>query len=278
MPKISQSKIDIAICQKLDLIIKDPTWVNMDGSIHFSCCHHQCDLDAVYSAERLKKLNINTSCKKDLQNLSISHYQTCKRLKQQLEDTTSFYSKQWRKFENNEIDLTKSERTCFDCGKSFKDKKTRKRHTHEQGGCGLKVGGKRLGVYDFWETMPDDVNMIKGLGSNEERIQLFVPHVSMNKMKKNAGNDKWCVAYDYDMIKGGATFKTRYIVSKFDGRITGIDNEQYKIYPIDFNDEQENPEISNWKVSPAELRRLKSKSNDFIDGHWVFETGVISQV
>jgi len=277
MPLISQTKIDMPMCHKLDLIIKDHTWLNKDGSIHFSCCHHQCDMDAVYSKERLKNLKINTSSKKDLKMLSISHYQTCKKLKDDLQDPSSFYSKQWKKFENNEIDLTKSERTCYDCGKSFKDKKARRRHTHERG-CGYKTEGKKLGVFNFWETMPDNINMVKGLGTNEERIQLYVPFASMNKMKKNGGNDKWCVAYDYDMIEGGTTYKTRYIVSKFDGRITGIDNEQFKIYPTDFNDIQEDEEISNWELSPAELRRLKCESNDYIDGNWLFNTGIISQV
>ena len=278
MPKIAQSKINRRMCEKLELIIKDKDWINQDGSIHFPCCHSQCGNEAFYNKERLKELNIDVNDNKSIEYLSINHYQTCKRLKEHLEDPDSFYSKQWAKFENNKIDLTVCERTCYDCGKVFKDKKKRKRHTHEQGGCGLKIDGKRLGVYDFWETMPDDVNMIRGLGSNDERISLYVPHVSMNNMRKLGGNHKWCIAYDYDTIQGGKTLKTRYIVSKFDGRISGILNEQYKVYSTDFNDEQEDEEISNWVVSPAELRRLKCKTNQYMDGHWQFNTGVISQV
>ena len=274
MPKIKQTQITMPMCEKLELIIKDKDWINGDGSISFPCCHTQCGDDAIYDTERLKKLNIDINCNKSLQNLSLSHYQTCKRLKSYLENHDSFYSKTWNKIENDEIDLTLKKRTCFDCGKVFENEKKRNRHTKERGGCSYKITneiqGVKIGVYNFWQTMPDDVNMVRGLGSDDERIELYIPNVSMNNMKKKGGNNKWAIAYDYDMLEGGRTIKTRYIVSKFDGRITGIDNEQFKIYPNDFCDEQQNEEISNWEVSSSELRRLKNKNSYYMDGHWVF--------
>tara|TARA_R110000796_G_scaffold62016_3_gene143289 strand:+ start:104 stop:649 length:546 start_codon:yes stop_codon:yes gene_type:complete len=180
----------------------------------------------------------------------------------------------WDKIENNEIDLTLNERTCYDCGKVYKDKKSLKRHTEQRDGCSYKINSKiqgvKIGVYNFWETMLDDINMVRGLGNNDERIELYVPISAMNNMKLKGGIHKWCIAYDYDMIENGRTIKTRYIVSKFDGRIEGIQNDQFKIYPMDFCDEQNNEDISNWDVSPAELKRLKNKNKYYMDGAWVF--------
>jgi hypothetical protein len=274
MTKIKQIQITMPMCEKLELIIKDRDWINPDGSISFPCCNNHCGEEAIYNTERLKELNIDINCNKSLAHLSLSHYQTCKRLKSYLEDAESFYSKTWNKIENNKIDLTLNERTCYDCGKVYKDKKSLKRHTEQRDGCSYKINSKiqgtKIGVYNFWETMHDDISMIRGLGSDEERIQLYVPNVSMNNMKQKGGNNKWAIAYDYDMLEGGRTIKTRYIVSKFDGRIAGIDNEQYKIYPNDFCDEQQNEDISNWEVSPNELRRLKNKNSYYMDGAWVF--------
>ena len=274
MPKIKQSQITLSICEKLELIIKDKDWINPDGRIEFGCSCNDCGDDAIYTKERLKELNIDINCNKSLEQLSLSHYQNCKRLKSYLEEPNSFYSRMWDKIENNEIDLTLNERTCYDCGKVFNSKKLLKRHAGRQDGCSYKINSKiqgvKIGVYNFWETMPDDINMVRGLGSNDERIELYVPNVSMNNMKKMGGNHKWSIAYDYDMIENGRTIKTRYIVSKFDGRIEGIQNDQFKIYPMDFCDEQNNEDISNWDVSPAELKRLKNKNKYYMDGAWVF--------
>ena len=274
MPKIKQCQITIPMCEKLDLIIKNRQFVKPDGSIEFNCSCTHCGDHAIYDTQRLKKLKIDITSNKSLQDLSIIHYQTCRRLKSYLEDRESFYSKTWNKIENDEIDLTLKKRCCFDCGKVFENEKKRNRHTKERGGCGYKITneiqGVKIGVYNFWETMFDDVNMVRGLGSDDERIELYVPTASMNNMKKKGGNKKWAIAYDYDMIEGGRTIKTRYIVSKFDGRITGIANDQFKIYPNDFCDEQQNEEISNWKVSACELKRLKNKNSYYMDGHWVF--------
>ena len=181
MPKIKQSQINLAICEKLDLIIKNKQFIQPDGRIEFGCSCNHCGDDAIYTKERLKELNIDVNCNKSLQQLSIRHYQTCKRLKFYLEDRESFYSKMWDRIENNEIDLTLNERTCYDCGKVYKDKKLLKRHTGRPDGCSYKINSKiqgvKIGVYNFWETMPDDINMVRGLGNNDERIELYVPNV-----------------------------------------------------------------------------------------------------